>query len=876
MAPLLKRLVLFLVLAAAAAAADRTRFDHSILAVPSAPDAMHPRRGHVARSALSTTEQNATVRFEIALKMRNFAELQARLAQGEQIARSEMAAKYFPLAADETRIADWLRAQGLTVDRVDDNHLAIFGRGPASVAAIAFDTTFARVATADGEFTSAVTAPSLPADFASAVLGIHGLQPHLRPHRLARAPAITPAASATYLPAQIMTAYEAANLGLTGNGQTIAIFAAGYPSSSDLISFWSQAGVSASTNNITQINIESGPKSPSTDSLLEASLDVEWATAVAPSAKIRIYAADENNNAGFDLTFQQVYADLPNNPTMHIFSISFGGYEQEVDQDFLVIEAQYMANLASAGVTVFAASGDGGSNPDNLLQVDYPACDPNVTGVGGTTLVLDGNNNISSEKAWSNSGGGGSVVYARPSWQTGLGIPAGNFRLVPDVAGPANPTDGALVVQGGANQTIGGTSWSTPLWAGFAALINQSRAASGAGPLGALNPRLYPLLGTSSFHDVTSGSNGSYSAGAGYDRVTGLGSPNVAALIQSGLAGAAPLTIAAQLPAMFTVTGQPATFDVVASGTGPFTFQWQREASGSSTWTNLTNDGNYSGTTAAMMVIAHPTLALNGDHYRCVVFNTSGNVIGSATALTVSTMGVTTLAGWPGSAGRVDGTGYAARFDFVGAITNDSSGNLYVADGGGNTVRKVTPTGGVTTIAGQAGVAGWQDGNGTAALFNDPAGIALDPQGNIFVADAGDYTIREVTPAGVVTTFAGTPNVSGSADGTGTNASFTAPSAMVADSMGNLYLGGWRGQLDPQDHSPRSSHHRCHRVERSARRSGGRRRQYLCCGFGQQLYSPRQSERDGLHARWQHDRKIRFERRRRNRGTFLCASRPES
>lgn len=794
MSSLFTRFLLFLGFATAAAAAGRTSFDHSILAVPAVADAHHPRRGQIVRSALSTAEQNAPIRFEIALKMRNFAELQARVASGEQIPRTEMAAKYFPLGADEARISSWLQAQGLTVDRVDDNHLAVFGSGPASAVAAAFGATFARVANPEGEFTSAVTAPSLPADLAAVVAGIHGLQPHLRPHRLVRPPSvITPAASATYLPAQIMTAYGAANLGLTGSGQTIAIYANGYPAATDLTTFWSQAGVTE-TGNIVHVPVEGGPTAPSSGSLTEVSLDVEWASAVAPAAAIRIYAADENNDAAFDLSFQQVYADLPNNPSMHVFSISFGGYEVETDQDYLVIEAQYMANLASAGVTVFASSGDNGSYPDNILQVCYPACDPNVTGVGGTTVMLNSANTITSETAWSSSGGGSSSFYARPSWQTGVGVPSGSFRLVPDVAGPANPNFGATIVQGGLpTQTVGGTSWATPLWAGFATLINQSRAAAGTGPLGALNPRLYPLLGTSAFHDVTSGSNGAYTATVGYDRVTGLGSPNVAALLQSGLNGSPPLAIASQFPSVFTVIGQPASFYVVASGTGPFTYQWQRLPAGSATWVNLSDDGNFAGTAAALMVITQPTGAMNGDSYRCVVANSTSSVGGAAIPLTVSPVGVTTLAGWPGSAGRLDGTGFAARLDFVGAISLDASGNLYVADLGGDTLRYVTAAGVVTTIAGQPGVANWQDGTGTGAAFNAPAGVTLDPQGNIYVADSGDYTVRKVTPGGVVTTFAGKGNVYGSTNGTGTNAVFTAPSAICCDSSGNLYLADGTG-----------------------------------------------------------------------------------
>jgi len=797
MSPSVSRLILWFALAAAAlgASADRTSFDHSILAVPAAADTAHPRRGRIVRTALQTGELAAPTHFEIVLRMPNFAELSARLAHSEQISRTEMAARYFPAAGDESRLVAWAQAAGLTIDRTDDNHLAIFGHGSVTAVAAAFQTTFARVANPDGEFTSAIAAPSLPSDLAPAVLGIHGLQPHLRAHRLSqRQPtSLTPDATFSgYTPAQILTAYKAASLGLTGNGQTIAVLENAYPANSDLTAFWSKAGVTAaSVNNITQINIENGPGSdPSSDALTEACLDVEWLTGLAPGAKIRIYGSNENSNADFDLTFQQIYADVASNRTMQVLSCSFGGYELEIDQDYLVIEAQYMANLAAAGVTVFASSGDNGSlGSENELTVDYPASDPNVTGVGGTTLLLDSGNNISSETAWSDSGGGTSVIYARPSWQTGAGIASGNFRLVPDVAAAGNANYGALIVEDGQAQVIGGTSWACPIWAAFAALIDQSRSSAGSSSLGALNPRIYALNETAAFHDITSGSNQTYSAGPGYDEVTGLGSPQLASLIVSNLSGADPLTIVAQLPAAFSTIGQPATFYTVASGTGPFTYQWQRQPAGTSGWTNLSNNGTFSGTTTAMLVIASTTYAMNGDSYQCVVSNSSTSVTGKPIGLTVSPVGVTTIAGWPDSAGRVNGTGWAARFDFIGAVASDSNGNVYVADGGGNTVREVTAAGVVTTLAGQPGTAGWADGTGTAALFNSPSGIVLDGLGNLYVADAGDYTIRKVViQTGQVTTFAGAGNSPGLVNGTGTAAKFEGPSALAIDSNGNLYV----------------------------------------------------------------------------------------
>ncbi len=149
---------------------------------------------------------------------------------------------------------------------------------------------------------------------------------------------------------------------------------------------------------------------------------------------------------------------------------------------------------------------------------------------------------------------------------------------------------------------------------------------------------------------------------------------------------------------------------------------------------------------------------------------------------------VTTLAGQAGVSGSADGTGAAASFNQPYGIATDSTGNVYVADSFSHTIRKITPAGLVTTLAGKVGVSGSADGIGTAASFNQPYGIATDSTGNVFVADSGNNTIRKITPDGAVTTFAGKPGVSGSADGTGAAASFFYPSAITADSGGNIYV----------------------------------------------------------------------------------------
>jgi hypothetical protein len=149
---------------------------------------------------------------------------------------------------------------------------------------------------------------------------------------------------------------------------------------------------------------------------------------------------------------------------------------------------------------------------------------------------------------------------------------------------------------------------------------------------------------------------------------------------------------------------------------------------------------------------------------------------------------VTTLAGLTGAFGSNDGTGSAARFSFPTGVAVDTNGNVYVADAGNSSIRKVTPAGVVTTLAGLADNHGSADGTGSAAQFDVPYGVAVDNAGNVYVTDNGNHNIRKVTPAGVVTTLAGLAVYAGSADGVGSTARFYAPQGVAVDSAGNVYV----------------------------------------------------------------------------------------
>jgi sugar lactone lactonase YvrE len=161
----------------------------------------------------------------------------------------------------------------------------------------------------------------------------------------------------------------------------------------------------------------------------------------------------------------------------------------------------------------------------------------------------------------------------------------------------------------------------------------------------------------------------------------------------------------------------------------------------------------------------------------------------SSTIRRVTMQGVvTTLAGAAGATGNADGAGSVARFNLPGDLAADRDGNLYVSDSANRTIRKVSTAGVVSTLAGSAGVCGSTDGSAMLAQFCDPQGIAIDPSGNLFIADTGNHTIRRIDPAGRVSTLAGNPGVCGSADGRGSAAHFCQPRDITIDRWGNLYV----------------------------------------------------------------------------------------
>ncbi|MEO6992512.1 MAG: immunoglobulin domain-containing protein [Lacunisphaera sp.] len=191
------------------------------------------------------------------------------------------------------------------------------------------------------------------------------------------------------------------------------------------------------------------------------------------------------------------------------------------------------------------------------------------------------------------------------------------------------------------------------------------------------------------------------------------------------------------------------------------------------------NDGI--GTSARFNALTSTAVGPQGELYAADSLN--------ATIRKISPNGtVSTLAGSPGHSGSIDGTGSAARFYIPSGVAVDPTGNVYVADSGNNTIRKITPASIVTTFAGTGGVYGSADGTGSAAQFFYPYAMAADQTGTLYVTEIGNYAIRKITPAGVVTTLAGAAGQPGSADGIGSAARFRSPEGIAVDGAGNVYV----------------------------------------------------------------------------------------
>ncbi|MFZ0891146.1 MAG: PKD domain-containing protein [Thermoplasmata archaeon] len=460
---------------------------------------------------------------------------------------------------------------GLTVTTSPDQ-LLLFVNGSSASVGRAFHTSFEVYSEGDREFYDHASPASLPASLeTSGVLGLAN-NTELRPASLGSGSALAAldplascSASQPLTPCQLQTAYNSTGLltgGTTGSGVTIGVvdnYDSAEPQSQlalDLADFDAEFGLPAPPLNFvypvptsTDLNA-----SPSSQWGVEEALDLQWSHAMAPGAAIDMTFAP-NPSVGLYEAVDWLVA----HQSVDIITMSWGEPDAGVFNAYSTpcanacnastdgsygILSPVLSAAAAEGISLFAASGDcGAADGTSGVATNYPASDPSVTGVGGTDLTVSASGGYASETAWSgnatgaispgctNQGGsgGGYAPFPKPWWQAGEGVSASiPYRGVPDVsADAANPV---VVYYRGDAISVGGTSLSSPVWAGFTALADQLGGTS----LGSLNPQMYALLRSPAyrevFHDITSGNNGAYSAAPGWDPITGIGSPNVGRL----------------------------------------------------------------------------------------------------------------------------------------------------------------------------------------------------------------------------------------------------------------------------------------------------------------------------------------------------------
>jgi kumamolisin len=455
------------------------------------------------------------------------------------LSRKEFEQRHGADPADIARVESFAHENKLTVKEKSAARRTVILTGTVAAVSHAFGVELKQYEhPTAGRYRGRVGVIHLPSELHGIVEGVFGLdnRPQAKPHFRRRHPRVgaKDASGTSYTPAQVAELYDYPT-GLDGTGECIALLELGGGfNPTDLKNYWKQVGLSK-TPTVTAVPVGNGSNSPGDPNGAdgEVMLDIEVSGSIAPGSKIVVYFA-ENTDAGFLNAITTAIHDSTNAPS--ILSISWGGPESSWTQQAMTSMDEAFQSAAAMGVTVLVAAGDDGSTDgvtDGEQHVDFPSSSPNVLACGGTKLVGSGTT-ISSEVVWNEeannegaTGGGVSGFFALPSYQSSAGVPASSNpqgfagRGVPDVAGDADPTTGYNTLVDGQSGVIGGTSAVAPLWAGLIALINQ-----GIGkPVGFINPLLYQNPNAGDFNDITSGNNGAYSAGPGWDPCTGLGSP---------------------------------------------------------------------------------------------------------------------------------------------------------------------------------------------------------------------------------------------------------------------------------------------------------------------------------------------------------------
>jgi kumamolisin len=455
------------------------------------------------------------------------------------LSRRDFEKRYGADATSIARVKAFAREYGLKVVESSSARRTIVVSATVAKMSSAFRVELKEYEHAGGRYRGRTGPVNVPSDLQDVIQGVFGLdnRPQAKPHfRRRLQPGIhAHSAGVSYTPPQLASLYDFP-AGHDGSGECIALIelGGGYKTA-DLKAYFTQLKLSRKPS-VSAVSVNQGKNRPTGDPNGpdgEVMLDIEVAGSIAPGAKIVVYFAP-NTDAGFLNAITTAVHDKTHKPS--IVSISWGGPESSWTSQAMTAMDEAFQAAAGMGVTVCVAAGDGGSTDgatDGLNHVDFPASSPYALACGGTRLQSS-NTTIESETVWNElpnegaTGGGISDFFPLPSWQSGAHVPVSANpgkrvgRGVPDVAADADPSTGYVTRVDGQADVIGGTSAVAPLWAGLVALINQSLGK----PAGYLNAVLYQkAVPAACFNDITSGNNGAYKAGKGWNACTGLGSP---------------------------------------------------------------------------------------------------------------------------------------------------------------------------------------------------------------------------------------------------------------------------------------------------------------------------------------------------------------
>ncbi|MDQ3880494.1 MAG: S53 family peptidase [Chloroflexota bacterium] len=520
--------------------------------------------GTAGSGAIGATDPGELIDFSLVLRLPGRADLEQYLdalhdpsaAEYRHFLAPEEFGARFGVADDAlARVREWIASVGLTESEAFPQRTSIVLRGTIGAVSSLFHVRFSDFVDAQSGrvFHAPDRDPVVPAEIADSVEGVAGLTN--RPPASARPlPGTTFAVPEGGLgPENLAAAYHITPLydrGIHGEGQTVAVVSFDTYLDSDIAAFDEEYGIEGPP--VERVDVQGGvPDSPG-QAAGEVTLDLTVVRAVAPQAQILNYEAP------YEVSQASIINAIVADRRADIVTDSYGVcYAPEyVSEDDRRDGLQALESAVSAGVSVLVASGDWGAydcwtfDPsDHRLSVDWPSSTPFTVAVGGTYLSVREDGTYLSEAGWEDylevggTGGGLNPLDARPDWQHGPGVDnefSDGMRQSPDVAATADTDTGYTVYftdpfsgESGFSQ-FGGTSASSPFWAGSLALIRQLAEREGVGPLGFVNPMLYDIAesepASTVFHDVTRGGNLFHNATPGWDYATGLGSPDVALL----------------------------------------------------------------------------------------------------------------------------------------------------------------------------------------------------------------------------------------------------------------------------------------------------------------------------------------------------------